>query len=148
MNNKVVKIILLIAIILVVLAIIVLGVILGVKLLSKKCQPLTPLALRKFEMAGGERPEEGEKCDIAKNSYLLKLVYDDSSAAEKAKTGLELVTPGEVEEIEKDVNWIVKDSNSSLFWTNRKELEILVIIGQDNEKDVEKHLDKAFKRLE
>ncbi len=148
MNNKAVKIIILVAIIIVVLAVVVLGFILGVKLLSKKCQPLTPLALRKFEMAGGERPEQGEKCDIAKNSYLLKLVYDDSSAAERARTGLELVTPGEVGEIEKDVNWIVKDGNSSLFWTDKKKLGVLVIIGQDKEKDVEKQLDKAFKRLE
>lgn len=147
MNNKVIKIIVLIALGLAVLAVIVLGIILGFKLFGKTCDPLTPLALKKFEIAGGVRPIQGDKCEISKNSYLLRLIYDSSDEAETAKTGLELATSGDRDEID-DLDWITNDGASSVFWTNKKKLGILVVPEQDTKKLVEKELDKAFKKLE
>lgn len=145
--NKKIKIILFIIIGIVVLAIIVLGIIFAVNLRGDKCEPLTPLALKKFAVAGGERPISGDKCDISSKSYLLRLVYDKSSQAAKAKTGLQLATPGEVDNIG-GLEWITKDGDSSVFWTNDEKLGILVIPGEDSAKVVDKQIKKAFKKLE
>jgi len=142
------KLILLIVIIIVAIAIIAVGIVLGLKLLSKKCEPLTPLALSRFEAASNERSEYGEKCQMSGDSYLLILEYKSSDSAEKAKKALELATPGEVENIEDDVIWINKDGNSSVFWTDKKLLGILVMPGEDDEDIVEKQLDKAFKKVD
>ena len=147
MNNKVIKIIVLIALGLAVLAVIVLGIILGFKLFGKTCDPLTPLALKKFEIAGGVRSIKGDKCEISKNSYLLRLFYDSSDEAKTAKTGLELATVGDMDEIE-DLDWITNDGASSVFWTNKKKLGILVVPDEDTKKAVTKELDKAIKKLE
>ena len=147
MKNKLIKIVVPIVLGLAVLAVIVLGIIFGFKLFGKTCDPLTPLALKKFEIAGGVRPIEGDKCEISKNSYLLRLIYSSSDEAETAKTGLELATVGDMDEID-DLDWITNDGASSVFWTNKKKLRILVIPEQDTKKAVEKELDKAFKKLE
>lgn len=147
MKNKVIKIVVPIILGLAVLAVIVLGIIFGFKLFGKTCDPLTPLALKKFEIAGGVRPIEGHKCEISKNSYLLRLIYDSSDEAKTAKTGLELATVGDMNEIE-DLDWITNDGASSVFWTNKKKLGILVVPDEDSKKAVEKELDKAFKKLE
>ena len=142
------KLILLIVIIIVAIAIIVLGVILSFKIFSKKCEPLTPLALSRFEAASNERSEYGEKCEMSGDSYLLILEYNSSESAENAKKALELATSGEIENIEDDVVWINKDGNSSVFWTDKKLLAILVMPGQNEEDIVEEQLDKAFKKVE
>jgi len=147
MNSKAIKIIVPIVLGLAVLAVIVLGIIFGFKIFGKTCDPLTPLALKKFEIAGGIRPIEGHKCEISKKSYLLRLVYDSSDETEIAKTGLELATIGDRDEIE-DLSWITNDGASSVFWTNKKKLGILVLPDEDTKKAVEKELDKAFKKLE
>ncbi|MBU2635136.1 hypothetical protein KJ841_01515 [Patescibacteria group bacterium] len=147
MKTKIIKIVVPIILGLAVLAVIVLGIILGFKLFGKTCDSLTPLALKKFEIAGGVRPIKGDKCEISKNSYLLRLFYNSSDEAETAKTGLELATPGDRDEIE-DLDWITNDGASSVFWTNKKKLGILVIPDEDTKKAVEKELDKAFKKLE
>jgi len=147
MKNKVIKIVVPIALGLAVLAVIVLGVIFGFKVFGKTCDPLTPLALKKFEIAGGVRPIEGHKCEISKKSYLLKLIYDSSDEAKTAKTGLELATAGDRDEID-DLDWITNDGASSVFWTDKKKLGILVVPDEDTKKAVEKELDKAFKKLE
>jgi hypothetical protein len=147
MKNKVIKIVVPIVLGLAVLAVIVLGIIFGFKLFGKTCDPLTPLALKKFEIAGGVRPIEGHKCEISKNSYLLRLIYDSSDEAKTAKTGLELATVGDRDEID-DLDWITNDGASSVFWTNKKKLGILVVPDEDTKKAVEKELDKAFKKLE
>lgn len=147
MRVKIIKIVVPIILGLAVLAVIVLGVILGFKVFGKTCDPLTPLALKKFEIAGGVRPIEGHKCEISKNSYLLRLIYDSSDEAETAKTGLELATSGDRDEIE-DLDWITNNGASSVFWTNKKKLGILVVPEEDTKKLVEKELDKAFKKLE
>ena len=52
-----------------------------------------------------------------------------------------------MDEIE-DLDWITNDGASSVFWTNKKKLGILVIPDEDSKKAVEKELDKAFKKLE
>jgi len=145
--NKKIKIILFIVIGIVILAAIVLGVIFTVKLWGNKCEPLTPLALEKFAIVGGERPISGDKCDISSKSYLLRLVYDKSSQAERAKTGLQLATPGDIDDIG-GLEWITEDGDSSVFWTNDEKLGILVIPGEDSEKIVDKQIKKAFKKLE
>ncbi len=147
MKGKVIKIVVPIVLGLAVLAVIVLGIIFGFKIFGKTCDPLTPLALKKFEIAGGVRPIEGHKCEISKKSYLLRLIYDNSDEAETAKTGLELATFGDMDEID-DLDWITNDGASSVFWTNKKKLGILVLPEQDSKKAVEKELDKAFKKLE
>ena len=147
MKNKVIKIIVPIVLGLAVLAVIVLGIIFGFKVFGKTCDPLTPLALKKFEIAGGVRPIKGDKCEISKNSYLLRLFYNSSDEAKTAKTGLELATIGDMDEID-DLDWITNDGASSVFWTNKKKLGILVIPDEDSKKAVEKELDKAFKKLE
>lgn len=147
MKNKVIKIVVPIVLGLAVLAVIVLGIIFGFKLFGKTCDPLTPLALKKFEIAGGVRPIEGHKCEISKNSYLLRLIYDSSDEAKTAKTGLELATVGDRDEID-DLDWITNDGASSVFWTNKKKLGILVLPDEDSKKVIEKELDKAFKKLE
>lgn len=146
-KNKVIKIVVPIALGLAVLAVIVLGIIFGFKLFGKTCDPLTPLALKKFEIAGGVRPIKGDKCEISKNSYLLRLFYDSSDEAKTAKTGLELATVGDMDEID-DLDWITNDGASSVFWTDKKKLGILVLPDEDSKKAVEKELDKAFKKLE
>lgn len=145
-DNKVIKISVPIVLGIVVLTAITLGIILGFKLFGKRCDPFTPLALQKFEIAGGVRPVEGERCEISKNSYLLKLIYDSSDDAKTAKKGLELATPGDRDKISK-LRWITKDGASSVFWTNKKKLGILVVPFEDREKEVEKELDKALKKL-
>lgn len=147
MKGKVIKIVVPIVLGLAVLTVIVLGIILGFKIFGKTCDPLTPLALKKFEIAGGVRPIQGDKCEISKNSYLLRLFYDSSDEAETAKTGLELATFGDMDEID-GLDWITNDGASSVFWTNKKKLRILVIPDEDSKKAVEKELDKAFKKLE
>lgn len=147
MKDKVIKIVVPIVLGLAVLTVIVLGIILGFKIFGKTCDPLTPLALKKFEIAGGVRPIQGDKCEISKNSYLLRLFYDSSDEAETAKTGLELATFGDMDEID-GLDWITNDGASSVFWTNKKKLRILVIPDEDSKKAVEKELDKAFKKLE
>jgi hypothetical protein len=147
MKNKVIKIVVPIVLGLAVLAVIVLGIIFGFKLFGKTCDPLTPLALKKFEIAGGVRPIKGDKCEISKNSYLLRLIYDTSDEAKTAKTGLELATVGDRDEID-DLDWITNDGASSVFWTNKKKLGILVLPDEDSKKVIEKELDKAFKKLE
>lgn len=145
-DNKGFKIIIFIVIGILVLTAVVLGIILGVKLLGKKCEPLTPLALKKFEIAAGIKPVEGEKCEISGESYLLRLVYQDSKSAESARKGLELATPGDRKDLN-GLNWIVNNSDSSVFWTNKEKLGILVIPGIDDEEMVDKQTDKAFKKL-
>ena len=145
-NNKKLKIIILVAIGILVLAAIVLGVILGAKLLGKKCDPLTPLALKKFEIASGIKPVSGDKCEISKDSYLLRLIYQDDDSAETAKTALQLATPGDRDEIG-GLDWISKDGDSSVFWTNDEKLGILVIPEEDNEKTIDKQINKAYKKL-
>lgn len=145
-NNKTLKIVLLIIISLALLIAIALGIILGAKLLTKECEPLTFLALKKFEIAAGIMPVEGDKCQLTKGVYLLRLIYEDEESAEQAKVGLELATPGERDEIE-ELTWITKDGNSSVFWTKDEKLGILVVIGDDSEEGVEKLLDKTFKKL-
>jgi len=147
MKDKVIKIVVPIVLSSAVLTVIVLAVILGFKIFGKTCDPLTPLALKKFEIAGGVRPVQGDKCEISKNSYLLRLIYDSSDKAETAKTGLELATIGDRDEID-DLDWITNDGASSVFWTNKKKLGILVVPDKDTKKSVEKELDKAFKKLE
>jgi len=145
-NNKTLKIIILVVIGILILAGIVLGIILGVKFFSKKCDPLTPLALKKFEIASGIKPISGDKCEISKNSYLLRLIYKDDDSAESSKTGLQLATPGERDEIG-GLDWITKDGDSSVFWTNDEKLGILVISGEDDQKAIDKQINKAYKRL-
>lgn len=145
-NNKTLKTVILIVAGIAVLAAIVLGIILCVKLLGKRCEPLTPLALKKFEIAGGIRPIEGDKCEISGESYLLRLIYQDDDSAQTVKTGLQLATPGDRREIG-GLDWIAKDGDSSVFWTNDEKLGILVIPGIDDEKAVDKQIDKAFKKL-
>lgn len=147
MRTNIIKIVVPIALGLAVLAVIVLGVIFGFKVFGKTCDPLTPLALKKFEIAGGPRPIEGHKCEISKNSYLLRLFYDSSDKAETAKTGLELATAGDRDEID-DLDWITNDGASSVFWTDKKKLGILVLPDEDSKKAIEKELDKALKKLE
>jgi len=147
MNTKIIKIIVPIILSLAVLAVIVLGIIFGFKVFGKTCDPLTPLALKKFEIAGGIRPIKGDKCEISKNSYLLRLFYNSSDEAKKAKTGLELATNGDRDEID-DLSWITNDGASSVFWTDKKKLAILVLPDQDTKKVIEKELDKAIKKLE
>lgn len=146
-ENKVIKIVVPIVLSSAILAVIVLGIIFGFKLFGKTCDPLTPLALKKFEIAGGVRPIRGEKCEISKNSYLLRLSYDSSGEAKTAKKGLELATIGDKDEVD-DLDWITNDGASSVFWTDKKKLGILVIPDKDTKKAVEKELDKAFKKLE
>jgi uncharacterized protein YneF (UPF0154 family) len=145
-SKKSIKIIVIILISIFVLAGIVLGIILGIKFFSKKCDPLTPLALKKFEIAAGIKPVSGDKCEISKNSYLLRLIYDDDDSAETAKTGLQLATPGERDEIG-GLDWITKDGDSSVFWTNDEKLGILVVPGEDDEKTIDKQINKAYKKL-
>ena len=145
-QNKKLKIIILAVIAIVVLAAVVLGIVLGVKLLGKKCEPLTPLALKKFEIAGGVKPIQGDKCEVSGESYLLRLIYQDGNSAESAKNGLELATPGDRNDIN-GLNWVVKDGDSSVFWTNNEKLGILVIPGADDEAIVGKQIDRALKKL-
>ncbi|MDP2910594.1 MAG: hypothetical protein Q8N58_02310 [bacterium] len=145
-QNKKLKIIILVVIAMIVLAAVVLGIVLGIKLLGKKCEPLTPLALKKFEIAGGVKPIQGDKCEISGESYLLRLIYKDGNSAESAKDGLELATPGDRNDIN-GLNWILKDGDSSVFWTNEEKLGILVIPGIDDEATIGKQIDKAFKKL-
>jgi len=147
MKAKIIKIAVPIILGLVLLSVIVLGVIFGFKIFGKTCDPLTPLALKKFEIAGGVRPIQGDKCEISKKSYLLRLIYDSSDEAKTAKTGLELATIGDVDEID-DLSWITNDGASSVFWTEKKKLGILVLPEEDSKKAVEKELDEAFKKLE
>jgi len=147
MRVKIIKIAVPIALGLAVLTVIVLGIIFGFKIFGKTCDPLTPLALKKFEIAGGVRPIKGDKCEISKNSYLLRLFYDSSDEAKTAKIGLELATVGDRDEID-DLDWITNDGASSVFWTDKKKLGILVVPEEDTKKAVEKELDKAFKKLE
>ena len=114
----------------------------------EKCDPLTPLALEKFRIAGGEKPLEGEKCEISKKSYLLIITYDGSSEAKEAKKGLELATmPGDRDKIDK-LNWITDDGGSAIFWTEKDKLGILVAPDEDSKKALEKELKKARKKLE
>ena len=145
-ENKKLKIIILAVIALVVLAAVILGIVLGVKLLGEKCESLTPLALKKFEIAGGIKPIEGDKCEISGESYLLRLIYQDSNSAESAKKGLELATSGDRNDIN-GFNWIAKDGDSSVFWTDEEKLGILVIPGVEDEQTVDKQIDKAYKKL-
>lgn len=144
--NKRIKTIIIIVIGILLLAALVLGLILGAKLLGRKCEPLTPLALKKFEIAGGLKPIEGDKCEISGESYLLRLIYQDSGSAESAKKALELATSGKRNDIN-GLDWIVENGDSSVFWTNEEKLGILVIPGIDDEEAVDKQTSKAFKKL-
>lgn len=145
-KNKALKIVVPIVLSLSVLTVIVLGVIFGFKIFGKTCDPLTPLALKKFEMAGGVRPVKGHKCEISKKSYLLRLIYDSFDEAKTAKTGLELATFGNRDGID-GLDWITNDGASSVFWTNENKLRILVVPDEDTKKAVTKELNKAFKKL-
>jgi len=145
-KNKRFKTIILITTIILIIVAIVLGFILGIKLFGKKCDPLTPLALKKFEIAAGIRPVFGDKCEISKDSYLLRLVYQDNDSAETAKTALQLATSGERKEIN-GLDWITKDGDSSVFVTNDQKLGILVVPGEDDEETIDKQVKKAYKKL-
>ena len=145
-NNKRFKTIILIVTVILILAAVVLGFILGFKLFGKKCDPLTPLALKKFEIAAGIKPVSGDKCEISKNSYLLRLIYQDNDSAETAKTALQLATPGERNEIS-GFDWITKDGDSSVFAINEEKLGILVVPGVTDEKTIDKQINKAYKKL-
>ncbi|KPJ55359.1 hypothetical protein AMJ47_00605 [Parcubacteria bacterium DG_72] len=140
------KIILIIVAIIIVILIIGLGIFVLVKLFAEKCDPLTPLALQSFERAAGIRPVEGEKCQVSKNNYLLKIVYEDKDTALLAKNGLQLATEGERKDIQ-GLDWVTNDKDSSVFWVFRKTVAILVLPGEDDKDDVEKQLDKAQKLL-
>lgn len=127
---------------------VVLGWLLVRVILGEKCDPFTPLTLEKFRMAGGEKPLEGEKCEISKKSYLLIITYDSSSDAKEAKKNLELATtPGDKDKIDR-LNWITDKGSSAIFWTESDKLGILVAPDEDNEKALEKELKKARKKLE
>lgn len=116
-------------------------------IIGEKCDPFTPLTLEKFRIAGGQKPLEGKKCEISKESYLLVITYDSSSKARKAKKGLELATtPGDKDKIDK-LNWITNEGSSAIFWTNDDKLGILVAPDEDNEKALEKELKKARKKV-
>ncbi len=148
MKNKL-KVILIPAGIVVALAIaVVLGWLLVRVIIGEECDPFTPLTLEKFRIAGGEKPLEGEKCEISKKSYLLIITYDSSSEAKEAKKGLELATtPGDRDKIDK-LNWITDEGSSAIFWTEDDKLGILVAPDEDSEKALEKELKKARKKLE
>jgi len=102
--------------------------------------------LKKFEIAAGVKPVEGDKCQMSGESYLLRLVYRDGESAESARKGLELATTGDRKDLN-GLNWIVNNNDSSVFWTNKEKLGILVIPGIDDEEMVDKQTDKAFKKL-
>jgi hypothetical protein len=145
-KNKRFKTIILIVTAILILIALVLGFILGFKLFGKKCDPLTPLALKKFEIAAGIRPVFGDKCEISKESYLLRLIYQDNDSSETAKTALQLATSGERKEIG-GLDWITKEGDSSVFWTNDQKLAILVVPGEDEEKAIDRQIKKAYKKL-
>ena len=127
---------------------VVLGWLLVRMIIGEKCDPFTPLTLEKFRIAGGEKPLEGEKCEISRKSYLLIITYDSSSDAEEAKKGLELATtPGDRDKIDR-LNWITDEGSSAIFWTEDDKLGILVAPDEDSEKVLKKELKKARKKLE
>jgi len=137
------KIILIVVIILIAVA----GVVFYIKFEGEKeCVPLTPLALQKFEMAGGEKPAEGEKCEISQKSYIVKITYDSSDAADRAEMLLKAGTEGEKDEV-KGYDWINDGENSSVFLKSSKIIGILVILDETKESRVEKSVKKAEKIL-
>lgn len=143
MNLEKKKIILIVVIVIIVVA----GVILYIKFKGEKeCVPLTPLALQRFEMAGGEKPVEGEKCEISQKSYIVKITYDSSDAADRAKMLLVAGTEGEKDEV-KGYDWINDEENSSVFLKSSKIIGILVILDETTESKVEKSVKKAEKIL-
>lgn len=147
MNNRLKVIIIPSALVAVFVTAVILGWILISRVRAEKCNPLTPLALEKFKIAGGKKPIEGEKCGISKKSYLLILSYEDSSEAIGAKQGLEFATSGERDKID-GLDWITDKGASAIFWTSSQKLAILVAPDEDSKKAVKKELDRAFKRLE
>jgi len=146
MNKKTKTILIIIAAVLGVLAIAIFSYFIFTNLFAEKCEPLTPLALQKFERAGGVKPIEGAKCEISKNSYLLRIIYKNKEDALKAKNSLQIITEGKRQEVG-GLDWITNKGDSSVFWAHDEKLGILVAPGLDEEDDIRKELDKAHPLL-
>ncbi len=103
--------------------------------INLSCDPLTLVSLKQFYNDTQVRPTSGEKCSISKESYLLKLTYENYQQAEKAKLGLMSETTGTKKEIE-GANLIVDQGNSSAFYVEGQELKVLVMTGTTDEAKV------------
>ncbi|MBU1000451.1 hypothetical protein KKE78_03605 [Patescibacteria group bacterium] len=96
------------------------------------CDPLTLVSLKQVYDASGIAPVSGEKCTISSDDYLLKLVYQNNTQAQKAKFSLMLETTGDKKQIE-GASLIIHEGNSSAFFVEGSTLKVLVMLKTTDE---------------
>lgn len=111
---------------------------------AKTCSALSPLALKNFKQAAGVAPLLGEKCILAKNSYLIKLLYKTSDDAQTARTGIVGSTQGKQQNIGA-FDWVVWEKNSSVFLVDEEKLGILIILGTNSTRQVKDRVARTIK---
>lgn len=112
-----------------------------------ECDPLTLVSLKEYsENSNGVKPVYGEKCRF-ENGFLMKLIYENYQQTLKAKLGLVSATEGEKKRID-ELDWIMKDKNSSLFLTEGNRLGILVLLGETSEYKIKNYLELGRKLLQ
>lgn len=99
------------------------------------CDPLTLVSLKQIYELSGVRPVSGDKCTISWDYYLLKLGYENFKQAEKAKLGLMAETAGNKKHIE-GADLIINEGNSSAFYVEGSELNVLVMTATTDESRV------------
>lgn len=103
----------------------------------KQCSALTPLSLQRFWLTTGVKPIYGEKCDLAKKQFVIRLMYENSQQAEQAEYGLEISTEGE-----KQAGGITFEGNTVGFFREEEKLAIVVFLDKEDEDEVEKALEE------
>lgn len=104
----------------------------------KNCQTLTPMALQRFYMTTSVKPVYGEKCQLDKEMFVIRLAYNNSGQAEEAIYAFKVGTQGE-----EQVGAISYQGDTASFFQKGRNLAIVVLLGEDTASDVEKALDKV-----
>lgn len=117
------------------------------QIVNLECDPLTLVSLKEYaENSNGVKPVYGEKCRF-EDGFLMKLIYENYQQTLKAKLGLVSATEGEKKRID-ELDWIIKDKNSSLFLTEGNRLGILVLLGETGKSKVKNYLELGRKLLQ
>jgi len=106
---------------------------------KKNCDPLSPLTLEKYQIAGGVLPILGERCTVEKKILLNRVIYKTKEDAEKAYRNLLGSVQGEKSEVD-GTFWVRAEEDSVIFLHEDTKVGVAVLIGVDKESAVQRKL--------
>lgn len=119
---------------------------LGYKLLTSfiftlkpiNCRALTPLFLDELYTAIMIKPIYGEKCDLNKDNFLLRLAYKDPVEAANAALGLRIASSAD----QRYEDYIMAGQDAAAFYAFEDKVYLVVMPGIGKAKKVESFLKK------